>query len=71
MELRTATEQNKNMLFTEPKVKSHSKTNVRMTTDQRIPITGCVFMPDERIVLCDRYNYKLKLLDNSFKLQDG
>ena len=66
------TEQSKKMLFTDLKVKSHNKTNVRMTTDQKISsIFGCVIMPDERIVLCDRENYKLKLLDKSFKLQDS
>ena len=60
------------MLFTELKVKSHSETNVRMSTDQRIPnITGCVLMPDERTILCDWNNNTLKLLDKSFKLQDS
>ena len=58
------------MAFTKLKVKSHSKTNVTMSSDRGTPsITGCVFMPGDRVVLCDRYNYKLKLLDNSFKLQ--
>ena len=66
------TEKIKRMAFTELKVKRHSKTNVRMSADRETPyITGCVIMPGDRVVLCDRYNNKLKLLDKSFKLQDS
>ena len=72
MEHRNETENIRRTVFTELKVKCHSKTNVTMSSHRGTPfITGCVFMPDEWIVLCDRDNNKLKLLDKSFKLQDS
>ena len=65
-------EHNKKMLFTELNVTSVSQKNVRMESDRYPPDTyGCVFMPDERVVLCDRSNNKIKLLDKSFTLQDS
>ena len=65
-------ENNKKLVFTELNIKSVNKKNIRMSSDQFPPsITGCVFMPDERVVLCDFTNGKLKQLDRSFTLQDS
>ena len=72
VEHRIEKEQNKNMLFTELKVKGKMQELVKMSSDRMTPsITGCVFMPVDRLVLCDYQNSKLKLLDKSFKLQDS
>ena len=34
-------------------------------------LTGCCFMPGNELVLCDRNNYKIKLLDRSLSLVDS
>ena len=65
-------EHNKNVMFTELNVTSVSQKNVRMASDRYLPdISGFVFMSDERIVLCDRNNTNIKVLDKSFTLQDS
>ena len=54
------------------KVQSSSQPNVRLDDDKGVPyITGCCFMPSGDLVLCDRYNSKLKLLDRTFKVKDS
>ena len=53
-------------------VQSSSQLNVRLGSDNRESwITGCCFMPSSDLVLCDRYNSKLKLLDRTFKGKDS
>ena len=33
-------------------------------------ITGSAFLPDGRLILCDNYNYKIKLLNRNFDIQE-
>ena len=33
-------------------------------------ITGSAFLPDGRLILCDNYNYKIKLLSRDFDIQE-
>ena len=54
------------------KVQSSRQLNVRLSDDNELPwITGCCFMPSGDLVLCERANYKLKLLDRTFKVKDN
>ena len=53
------------------KVQSWNRPCVQLVDDNREPwITGCCFMPGGDLVLCDRNNSKLKLLDRTFKVKD-
>ena len=64
--------EHKRVVFTELNLKSASQKNVR-SSDRWIPsITGCVFMPDDRVVLCDQHinSGTLIQLDQSFSLQN-
>ena len=56
------------------KVQSSSQANVRQDDDDKEKktfITGCSFLPSGDLVLCDRANSKLKLLDRTFKVKDS
>ena len=59
-------------VFTRLQVKSMTKTNIKTSIDRHTPaITGCVYMPDGNIILCDWVNLNVKLLDKSFTPQDS
>ena len=63
-------EQTKQFLFSDLNVERTSQIIVRMSEDEHTPdITGCAFMPDGQVVLCDKSNDKLKLLNKSFCVQ--
>ena len=52
------------------KVQSSSQPKVELDDDkEKTCIKGCCFMPSGDLVLCDRYNSKLKLLDQTFKVK--
>ena len=57
-------------VFTNLKIKETTKVNVRCAADWRAAwITGCAFLPDGRVVLCDNNNRKVKIFDKSFTLE--
>lgn len=46
------------------KYKPKRSVNVRLPEDKEVPrISGCLFLPTEQLLLCDRRNNKIKLLD--------
>ena len=50
-------------------IMSRSRLNVKAADDKSGPwITGCTVMLNGHIVLCDRYNDKIKLLDDSYAI---
>ena len=56
-------------MWTEKKKQSISQVRIRIPDDNGKPdITGCCFMPDGKAVLCDYYNYQIKILDTSWRL---
>ena len=56
-------------MWTEKKKHSISQVRIRIPDDNGKPdITGCCFMPDGKAVLCDYYNYQIKILDTSWRL---
>ena len=64
--------QNTNTLFTELAVDSSRKVNIQLLSDSDCPrITGCTFMSDGGVVLCDRSNNSnLILLSNTFTVKE-
>ena len=61
---------NNKLVFTGLNVKSVSTKYIRMSSDGKEPwISGCIVMPDDRVILCDRQNDNLKLLDRLFTIQ--
>ena len=61
-------------LFTELTVTSFSLINIKMSGDSNCPwITGCCFMSDGEVVLCDCRNLCLclKLLSDSFIVKES
>ena len=64
--------QNTNTLFTELAVDSSRKVDIQLSSDTYSPsITGCTFMPDGGVVLCDRSNNSnLTLLSNTFTVKE-
>ena len=51
------------------KIKSRKEVNVKTDEDQSDPwISGCTVMPNGHVVLCDRRNERIKLLDDSFAI---
>ena len=58
-----------NIMWLDKRIRSISKVNIRLPNDRKIPeIRGCCVMTDGQAVLCDGENYKIKLLDSSYKL---
>lgn len=50
---------------------SMEQAHVYLKGDKEFPvITGCKFLPDGKLILCDKANKKLKLLSNSFTVDD-
>ena len=64
--------QNTNTLFTELAVDSSRKVIIQLSSDRDCPnITGCTFIPDGGVVLCDRSNNSnLTLLSNTFTVKE-
>ena len=63
--------QNTNTLFTELAVDSSQKVNIQLSSDSKCPwITGCTFIPDGGVVLCDHYNSNLISLSNTFTVKE-
>ena len=51
-------------------IQSSNLINTRLVNDHMSPnITGCVFMPNGELVICDRLNLKTKLLDSSWTVK--
>ena len=62
--------QNAKILFAELRVDSSHQVNIKMSSDSKCPyITGCTFMPDGGVVLCDCDNSSLKLLSDTFTVK--
>ena len=64
--------QNTNTLFTELAVDSSRKVNIQLSSDSHCPdITGCTFIPDGGVVLCDySSNSNLIVLSDSFTVKE-
>ena len=59
-------------MLLDSKIQSQKKVNVKLPDDRSPPwITGLAVMAGGEIVLCDRENNKLKLMDSSDVLQDS
>ena len=44
--------------------------DIKLPDDAKVPnITGCCYLPDERVVLCDYDNKKIKFLDKELKIK--
>ena len=62
----------KDTLFTEMTVASMSEVNIKMSGERKVPcISGCTFMPNGDVVLCDFANYNIKLLSDTFTTKDS
>ena len=56
-------------MLVDRKIMSHSEVNVRTHEDKEGPwITGYAVMPNGHVVVCDRRNNKIKLLDDSWTI---
>ena len=63
------TDDKKAMVLLGRNIQSTNKVNVRSRDDQYNPwITGCTLMPSGHVVLCDRNNYKIILLDSTWTM---
>ena len=59
-------------LFTEMTVARTSEVNIKMSGEREIPwISGCTFMPNGDVVLCDWNNSNIKLLSGTFTIKDS
>ena len=64
--------QNTNTLFTELAVDSSREVNIRLSCDSHCPwISGCTFIPDGGVVLCDNDNSNLISLSDTFTTKDS
>ena len=62
----------KDTLFTEMTVASMSEVNIKMSGERGVPwISGCTFMPNGDVVLCDRRNNNINLLGDTFTTKDS
>ena len=62
--------QQENVVLLDMKVKSTKEVNIKLSDDDHDPfITGCTFLPNGRILLCDYNNIKLKLLDSDMSIK--
>lgn len=60
----------KSRLFSTLKVESTNPVDVMLPADETNPeITGCVFIPDGQVILCDARNNRIKILDHFFTVQ--
>ena len=52
------------------KMKSRKEVNIKLPNDDERPfITGCTFLSNGRILLCDNWNQRVKLLDNDMSIK--
>ena len=72
------TAQKDHVIILDMKVKSATVANIKLSDDAQSPcITGCTFLPNGGVLLCDYWNKKVKLLDSvmsvkkSLKLSDN
>ena len=57
--------------FIDMKIESYTQVNVKLPDDGNTPsIHGCAFLSDDRVLLCDQANCKVKLLSSCFELKD-
>ena len=62
----------KETLFTEMRVASMSEVSIEMSGERFRPcISGCTFMPNGDVVLCDEQNNNIKLLSDIFTTKDS
>ena len=62
----------KDTLFTEMTGASTSEVNINMSGQRYWPwISGCTFMPNGDVVLCDRKNNNINLLGDTFTIKDS
>lgn len=67
-----STDANKGNSFSCFKVKETRLVDIRVSTDKETPwITGCTFMPDGRVLLCDCNNNKIKVLADNLATVQG
>ena len=57
-------------LFTEMAIASTSEVNIKMSGERGLWISGCTFMPNGDVVLCDFSNSNIKLLSDTFTIKD-
>ena len=70
-QIKQKSSQNTNTLFTELAVDSSRKVNIELSSDRCSPmITGCTFIPDGGVVLCDCRNSNLILLSDTFTVKE-
>ena len=70
-QIKQKSSQNTNTLFTELAVDSSRQVNIQLSSDSYCPdITGCTFMPDGGVVLCDYSNDNLILLSDIFTVKE-
>ena len=70
-QIKQKSSQNTNTLFTELAVDSSRQVNIQLSSDSHCPdITGCTFMPDGGVVLCDFNNSNLILLSDIFTVKE-
>ena len=60
----------KDKLFTEMAIASTSEVNIKMSGEKGLWISGCTFMPNGDVVLCDEQNSNIKLLSDTFTIKD-
>ena len=62
--------QQDHLMILDMKVKSTKEVNIRLSDDSTTPhITGCMFLSNGRILLCDYRNQKVKLLDSEMSVK--
>ena len=58
------------VIILDMKIQSTREVNIRLSDDDGDPdITGCAFLPNDHILLCDFKNKNLKLLDSDVRVQ--
>ena len=62
-------EKTKTTNFLKMKVQNSREVQIKLPNDITEPdITGCTFMVDGQLLLCDRYNHTIKLLNSTFDI---
>ena len=61
----------KDKLFTEMAIASTSEVSIETSGERYPSISGCTFMPNGDVVLCDEHNSKIKLLSDTFTTKDS
>ena len=62
--------QQDHLMILDMEVKSTKEVNIKLSDDRTAPyIFGCTFLSNGRILLCDYWNHKVKLLDSDMSFQ--